>query len=88
MADRRYRVVIEGEFGERLTGAFEGLDVRAVGGRTEITGVLDRAQLSGLLRRVDDLGLTLLSVNPASSTQTRPANHQGERPRKGGTPGP
>jgi hypothetical protein len=41
------------------------MNLAAGDGRTAITGpVVDQAQLQGLLNRVGDLGLELISVNP------------------------
>jgi hypothetical protein len=61
---RIYRVVVAGELGARFTDAFEGMEVTVAGGQTEITGVIiDRARLRALLKQIDDLGLTLVSVN-------------------------
>jgi hypothetical protein len=64
---RIYRVVVAGELGARFTDAFEGMEVTVAGGQTEITGlIVDRAQLRALLKRIDDLGLTLISVSSES----------------------
>jgi hypothetical protein len=61
----RYRVVVRGRLGERLADAFEQLDVGSSGGETSITGTFaDQAQLHGLLDRLCDLGIQLVSVNP------------------------
>lgn len=64
MDGRTYRVVVAGELGNRFTGAFDEMRLTVADGQTEIKGaIVDRAQLRGLLKRIDDLGLTLLSVN-------------------------
>ena len=61
-----YRIVVRGELSNRYLPAFEGMNLAAGDGRTAITGpVVDQAQLHGLLNRVGDLGLELISVNPA-----------------------
>jgi hypothetical protein len=61
-----YRIVVRGELSRRYLPAFEGMTLTASGGETAITGpVVDQAQLHGLLDRVGDLGLELISVNPA-----------------------
>jgi len=61
-----YRIVVRGELSHRYLPAFEGMTLAAGDGRTTITGpVVDQAQLHGLLDRVGDLGLELISVNPA-----------------------
>ena len=58
-----YRVVVAGELGPLFTSAFDGMTVTAASGKTEIMGpVADQAQLRGLLNRIDDFGLRLLSV--------------------------
>jgi hypothetical protein len=60
-----YRITVEGEIGSRYTTAFDGMEIRAADGETEITGpVTDQSHLHGLLGRIADLGLTLRSVTP------------------------
>ena len=60
-----YRIVVRGELSERYMPAFEGMALVAGNGQTAITGpVTDQAHLHGLLNRVSELGLELLSVNP------------------------
>ena len=61
----QYRIVIGGELSPRFASAFTGMDVDCHHGQTDLTGmVVDQAQLHGLLTRVADLGLELVSVNP------------------------
>jgi hypothetical protein len=63
--DRRYyRIVVEGEIGPRYAWAFDGMEISAAHGETELTGPVDQSQLHGLLGRIADLGLTLRSVAP------------------------
>jgi outer membrane PBP1 activator LpoA protein len=58
-----YEIVVESELGARCAAAFEGMRLEHLGGRTAIVGpVEDQAHLAGLLNRVSDLGLTLVSV--------------------------
>jgi hypothetical protein len=60
-----YRIVVRGELSHRYLPAFEGMTLVAGDGETAITGpVVDQAQLHGLVDRVGDLGLELISVNP------------------------
>lgn len=60
-----YQVRIAGRLGPEWEGWFEGLAVTVDGGDTLISGpVVDQAALHGLLRRVRDLGLPLISVTP------------------------
>ena len=65
LVDRRnYRIVVEGEIGPRYAWAFDGMELSAANGETELTGAVDQSQLHGLLGRIADLGLTLRSVGP------------------------
>jgi hypothetical protein len=59
-----YRIVVRGELSQRYLPAFEGMALVPGDGQTAIVGpVIDQAHLHGLLVRVGDLGLDLLSVN-------------------------
>jgi hypothetical protein len=61
-----YRIVVRGELSPRYVPAFEGMSLATGDGQTAIVGpVTDQAHLHGLLNRVGDLGLELISVNPA-----------------------
>lgn len=63
MPSRQYRLVVEGELSDRVVGAFEGMTLTREEGNTVLEGtVRDQAELEGLLRRVSDFGLTLLSA--------------------------
>jgi hypothetical protein len=63
MPTRQYRLVVEGELSDRTGPAFEGMTLRREEGNTVLTGpVRDQAELQGLLQRVSDFGLTLLSA--------------------------
>jgi hypothetical protein len=62
---RRYRIVIRGRLGDRLAATFEHLELHSNAGETSLTGAfVDQAQLHGLLDRLRDLGIQLVSVNP------------------------
>jgi hypothetical protein len=72
-----YLIVIRGELSQRFSAAFEGMDVVAGDGQTAITGpVVDQAQLHGLLDRISDLGLELVSVNAAVEPASPPHGDQ------------
>jgi hypothetical protein len=60
-----YQIRIKGRLGLQWTDWFEGLTITlAENGETLLTGpVVDQAALHGLLRKVRDLGMPLLSVN-------------------------
>jgi hypothetical protein len=61
-----FRIVVRGELSRRYLPAFEGMALVTGDGQTAITGpVVDQAQLHGLLNRIGELGLELISVNPA-----------------------
>jgi hypothetical protein len=59
-----YQIRIEGHLGPRWSGWFEGLTITPEGdGETLLTGpVADQAALHGLLRKVRDLGMPLISA--------------------------
>lgn len=60
-----YQVRIKGHLGQQRTDWFEGLSITLQeDGNTLLTGtVVDQAALHGLLKKVRDLGMPLLSVN-------------------------
>ena len=63
MASREYRLTVEGELSDRMRPAFEGMTLTREHGNTVLVGtVRDQAELQGLLQRVSDFGLTLLSA--------------------------
>ena len=59
-----YKIRIKGHLDERWAGWFGDLTITLEGGDTLLTGpVVDQAALHGLLKKVRDLGMPLLSVN-------------------------
>jgi hypothetical protein len=63
VADRTYRLIVEGELGDDLALAFPGMALTRADGSTALTGtVRDQPELFGLLQRTSDLGLTLLEA--------------------------
>jgi hypothetical protein len=59
----RYRISVRGRLTERLGSAFEGMALEQGIGQTALVGeVRDQAQLYGVLDRIQNLGLELLSV--------------------------
>ncbi|TVR68885.1 MAG: hypothetical protein EA415_15520 [Sphaerobacteraceae bacterium] len=62
-----YQIRIKGHLGAEWSGWFTGMKITPEdNGETLVTGpVLDQAALHGLIRKVRDLGLPLISVIPA-----------------------
>lgn len=60
-----YQIKVKGQLGQQWLNLFEGLTITPEeNGDTLLTGtVVDQAALYGLLRKVRDLGMQLLSVN-------------------------
>jgi len=64
-----YQVRVRGLLGDQWADRFEGLTVTQADGDTLLTGVLDQAALHGLLKKVRDLGMQLVSVIPMESDE-------------------
>jgi hypothetical protein len=63
IAVREYKLIVEGELSDELSPFFKGMALTREGGNTMLVGrVRDQAELQALLRRVSDLGLTLLTA--------------------------
>lgn len=62
---RVYQIRVQGHLGRLWAEWFEGLTIQLeADGSTLLTGlVVDQAALHGILKRIRDLGLPLLSVN-------------------------
>jgi hypothetical protein len=60
-----YRIVVEGRLDERWSDWFEGLTiVPQASGQTLLSGpISDQSALFGILLKIRDLGLNLISVN-------------------------
>jgi hypothetical protein len=64
MAEREYRVVVAGELSDDAAPAFTGMTLERNDGNTILVGLMrDQAELQGVLTRISDLGLTLLSAS-------------------------
>ncbi len=68
-----YQIRVRSHLGSDWTDWFEGLTITLEeDGNTLITGpVVDQAALHGLLKKVRDLGMSLISVNPVPSNQAQ-----------------
>ena len=60
-----YQIRFKGHLGDQWSGWFEGFEITLEDkGATRITGpIIDDAELHGVLKKIRDLGLPLLSVN-------------------------
>ena len=59
-----YEIRVAGHLSDNWAGRFEGLSLQQQpGGETSLTGMLDQAALHGVLVKIRDLGLNLISVN-------------------------
>ena len=75
--DATYQLIVAGELDDRYGSLFEGMQMERTGGTTVLVGtVRDQAHLHGLIERVEELGLELLSVQQAT---TSPAGSGHER---------
>jgi hypothetical protein len=60
----RYEIVVKDRLSDRFGAAFPGLDLESRPGQTALTGeFVDQSQLHGLLERLRDFGIELVSVN-------------------------
>ena len=66
-----YQITIKGHLGHQWTDWFEGLTITLEeDGNTLLTGpIIDQAALHGLLKKVRDLGMPLVSVSPLEHGQ-------------------
>jgi hypothetical protein len=66
-----YEIRIKGYLDNRRAAWFEGLTItREENGNTLLTGRVDQAALHGLLKKVRDSGLPLVSVTQVQSNET------------------
>jgi hypothetical protein len=73
MAVREYSLVVEGELTDELGNTFAGMTLTRYEGKTSLVGqVRDQAELQGLLQRISNLGLTLLSASMTAADEGEP----------------
>jgi hypothetical protein len=66
---QRYEIVVRGRLSSRYECAFDGARLVPHRGQTTLRAdLVDQSQLYGLLNRLRDLGIELVSVNPAAET--------------------
>lgn len=69
MEPTMYRICVRGRISERLGSALEGMHLEPGTTHSGFAGeIRDQSQLFGLLDRVRDLGLELISVQPQQAT--------------------
>ena len=66
-----YQIRLKGYLDADWSEWLDGLTITLEDDHTLLTGRLDQAALHGLLKKVRDLGLTLVSVNPVDKTGVR-----------------
>ena len=73
-----YEIRVEGRLESRWVAWFDGMTLTPAGdGTTSISGpVVDQAALHGLLRRLRDVGLPLISVTQLEPDQPHPDGNQ------------
>ncbi len=76
-----YQIRIKGHLVSQWTHWFEGLTITLEeGGNTLLTGPLvDQSALHGLLKKVRDLGMTLISVNQVQINEAHPFRSKKEK---------
>jgi hypothetical protein len=68
-APQLYEIRVAGHLSANWAARFEGLSMRhEPEGETLLSGLLDQAALHGVLIKIRDLGLNLISVNRAGAT--------------------
>ena len=64
----KYQIRVEGHLNSHWSHWFEGMAIDYDGDTTILTGpVADQSQLHGMLHRIRDLNLTLISINQQGS---------------------
>jgi hypothetical protein len=72
IAAREYKLTVQGELSDELSPSFAGMTLTREGGNTALVGqVRDQAELQAMLRRISDLGLTLLTVEAIHANDQR-----------------
>ncbi len=66
----RYRIVIRGTIVQPLVGPLTGMTSEADGDESVIVGdIVDQAQLRGVIGWLTDLGVEIVSINPAPAPE-------------------
>ena len=76
----KYEIKVEGQLNSHWKNWFDGMVIDYEGETTVLTGpVEDQSQLHGLLHRIRDLNLTLISVNRLESRVKEKINKEDRR---------
>jgi hypothetical protein len=80
-----YQIRLRGHLGAQWAEWFDGMNVSLEeNGETRLTGVLaDQAALFGVLKKVRDLGMPLISVTPLEDDPSIPGRVQPDEPEDG-----
>ena len=75
----QYEIVIDGNLSARWEAWFDGFTIaNDTDGTTVLRGhVVDQAALHGLLQRLRDIGVPLISLTPVEPTDSAPAPESG-----------
>jgi hypothetical protein len=67
-----YEIRVAGHLSQNWAARFEGLSMRhEPQGETVLSGLLDQSALHGVLVRIRDLGLNLVSVNRTEAPESK-----------------
>ena len=72
-----YRIKVRGRLDERWSDWFNGMTITPERGITTLTGALDQAKLRGILSKIWDLNLTVVSVTQMESEKDSSHVHEG-----------
>ena len=73
----KYQIRVEGQLNSHWSHWFEGMVINFDGDTTILTGpVVDQSQLHGMLHRIRDLNLTLISVNQQENQREDKPNRE------------
>jgi len=65
------KIIVAGRFDKRWKTSFEDMEISYVGNNTMLTGdIKDEAHLHGILNRIRDLNLKLISINPVEENNS------------------